>query len=105
MRALKILVVVLGVLLAAGIVALAVAITLRIERGPARAALAVAAGPVRAMLPEGGWVVATELSGDRVLVRVALPSGEENLMLFDARTGAPVAVIELRAPGTTGAPP
>ncbi len=91
MRALKVLVVVLGVLLVAGVIALAMLVTARIERGPqARAS----AGPVHQALPPGSRIVATELSGDRLLVRVALADGSEALLLYDARNGAPIAVID-----------
>jgi hypothetical protein len=99
MRALKLLVVVLGVLLAGGLVALVAAIVARIERGPA-AAVNAEAPPVRTALPPGSRIVATELSGDRLLVRLALADGGEALVLFNARTGAEVAVIEPRAGGS-----
>ncbi|HUB96790.1 MAG TPA: DUF6476 family protein [Stellaceae bacterium] len=96
MRALKVLVVVMGVLLVAGVIALAMLVTVRVERG---APLAQAsAGPLREALPAGSRIIATELSGDRLLVRVALAEGGEQLLLFDARSGAPVAVITLSPP-------
>ena len=99
MRALKILVVVLGVVLAGGSVALVAAVVARIERGPGVAVNADAAAPVHAALPAGSRILATELSGDRLLVRLALPDGGETLLLFNARNGAEIAVIEQRAGG------
>jgi len=92
MRALKILVGVLGVLLVAGTVVLVSVVVARIERRPAAAADAGAA-PVRSALPPGSRILATDLSGDRLLVRLALPDGGEALVLFNARNGAEVAVI------------
>jgi len=95
MRALKVLVVVMGVLLVAGIIALAMAVAARIERGGTASTLAKAStGPLHEALPAGSRVVAAELSGDRLMVRVALADGGEQLLLYDAKNGALVAVIE-----------
>lgn len=102
MRALKILVVVLGVLLVGGSVVLVVALVGRVQRGPSTPVNADALAPVRSALPPGSRIVATELSGDRLLVRLALPDGGETLVLFNARNGAQIAVIELGA-GAAGA--
>ena len=93
MAALKVLVVVMGVLIVVGTLALVVAV---VERGGHRppAVAAATPGDIRVDLPAGARIVSTELAGDRILLRLALPKGEE-LMLFDARTGARVASIEL----------
>lgn len=96
MRALKILVIVMGVLLVGGATALVAAVIARIERGPSGAVNAAAAAPVHTALPSGSRILAAELSGDRLLVRLALPDGGETLMLFNARNGAAVAVIDGR---------
>jgi hypothetical protein len=99
MRALKVLVVVMGVALVAGAVALVAALVLRAER--AGSATAAAGGgnaePLHAALPAGSRIVATELEGDRLVVRVALAGGGEAIYLFNARSGAAVAVIEAPA--------
>jgi hypothetical protein len=95
MRALKILVVVMGVLLVGGAVALVYAVVARVQRGPAQAAIAPGPRHVEALLPPGARVVTTELTGDRLVVRIALADGAERLLLFDARTGAAVAVLDL----------
>jgi Family of unknown function (DUF6476) len=95
MRALKILVVVLGVLLVAGTAALVMAIVARVQHGPLTAASGAA--PRLATLPAGSRVLAAELAGDRLLVRVALQGGGEQLFLFDARSGAEVAVLDVPA--------
>ena len=99
MRALKILVVALGVLLVGGSVALVVAVVSRIQHGPNLAVNADAAAPVRSILPAGSRILAAELSGDRVLVRLAMPDGGERLLLLNARNGAEIAVFEQRADG------
>jgi hypothetical protein len=97
MRALKTLVIVLGVALVAGSVALVALIVGRLERKGAETAAAQGLGPLHAALPAGSRIVSTELSGDRLLLRLALADGGEELMLVDARTGAPVAVFDVPA--------
>jgi hypothetical protein len=97
MRALKILVGVLGVLLVAGTVALVTVVVGRIRHGPVTAAGVERGSPVRTSLPPGSHIIATELSGDRLLVRLALADGGEALVLFNARSGAEVAVIGIGA--------
>jgi hypothetical protein len=97
MRALKVLVIVMGVALVAGMVALVAAIVVKVEHRGAAAA-ATGAAPFHAALPAGSRIVATEFSGDRVLVHVVLAGGGEALYLFDARTGAELGVVDA-APG------
>jgi hypothetical protein len=104
MQALKVAVIVMGVLLVGGSIALAVAIVARSERRPA-AAHDQAAPVLRTELPATGRIVATALAGDRLLVRVALADGGEELVLFNARTGAEVAVITLHGNGSGKAAP
>jgi len=94
MRALKILVVALGILLVGGTLALVMGIVGRIAHRPAAA---IAERPVRTLLPEGARILGSDLVGDRLLVRLALADGAEALALFDARTGTELAVIEQRA--------
>ena len=104
MRALKVLVVVMGALLVGGTVALIMAIVVRVER---RAALAPPAAPAshRVVLPPASRIIATTLAGERLLVRLALADGGEELVLFDACSGAEVAVIELPAAAGAAKPP
>ncbi|HUK61643.1 MAG TPA: DUF6476 family protein [Stellaceae bacterium] len=98
MRGLKVLVVVMGVLLAAGTAALIVAVVIRVERGERAAATSGAsAGPLHTALPAGSRILGTELEGDRLAAHVALAGGGEAIYLFNARTGATVAVIEAPA--------
>ncbi len=104
MRALKVLVVVMGVAFGVGTMALVAAVVVRVERGrsvtaaaAAPAAVAANAEPLRAALPAGSRIVGTELDGDRLVVHVALAGGGEAIYLFNARTGGAVAVIEAPA--------
>lgn len=111
MRALKILVVVMGVLLVGGSVALIAAIVDRARHrlvGPAAAPVPVPApasalvGPGRSFdhavidLPAGARVIATEAAGERLIVRIGLAEGGEALILIDLRSGARLGTIELR---------
>jgi hypothetical protein len=113
MRALKVLVVVMGVLLVAGIVALGFAVDYRMNHPRPAAAPAVASTPggptARTIdLPTGARVVGAEASGDRLVVRVELAAGGEQLIVVDLATGTPVSTVTLRPkPGsssTIGAP-
>lgn len=109
MRALKVLVIVMGVLLVAGIIALGFAVQYRINHPrQAPAAIAVPAiGPAGMPstttldLPQGSRVVGAEASGDRLVVRVELAGGSEELIIVNLSTGTPVATVTLR-PKTGG---
>jgi hypothetical protein len=107
MRALKVLVIVMGVLLVAGIIALGFAVQYRINHPrPGAAGSPAAAGPaigpasaVNAMtldLPQGAKVAGAEASGERLVVRVELATGGEELIIVNLATGVPMATITLR---------
>lgn len=96
MRALKILVVLMGVALVVGTVALAVAVLDRINH-PHPTAPSSASPPVRAVdLPEGARILAVDTSGDRVVIRAALADGSTELLILDLSSGNHVATILLR---------
>lgn len=109
MRALKLLVVVMGVLLVAGIIALGFAVKYRIDH-PRPAAAAPPATPLAVAtphastidLPAGARVVGAEASGDRLVVRVELAGGAQRLIVINLATGATVSTVTLRP--STGAP-
>ncbi len=96
MRALKILVIAMGVLLVAGTTALVIAVVARVNR-PATSAAPVATGARTIELPPGSRVLAAEASGDRLVIRLALAEGDEELLIFDLASGARIATIMLRA--------
>jgi hypothetical protein len=103
MRSLKLLVIVMGVLLIAGIVALGFAVQYRVSHPRAvTAAAPSAAAPTTIDLPAGARVVGAEASGDRLVVRVELAAGGEELIIVNLATGAPVSNVILRA--KTGTP-
>lgn len=102
MRALKILVVAMGVMLVAGIVALGFGIAYRIHH-PQTASSATVHAPIaphgmpRAVtLPSGARVISTQSDGDRVMVRLALADGGEELLLLDWRSGATLGALTLK---------
>jgi hypothetical protein len=103
MRALKVLVIVMGVVLVAGIVALGFAVQYRVNHPrPAPMATGPAIGPASAPnamtldLPQGAKVVGAEASGDRLVVRVELAGGGQELIIVNLATGAPLATVTLR---------
>ncbi len=103
MRALKILVVVMGVMLVGGTVALIAAVVARGPRSAASPTASVPAGRgfgrVVADLPEGARVLGSEIAGERIVLRVGLAEGAEELILFDLRNGERLGIIELRPGG------
>jgi hypothetical protein len=56
-------------------------------------------GAAEVTLPAGARVVETTVSADRVIVRIALPDGEERLQVIDVANGRTVGTIAIkRAP-------
>jgi hypothetical protein len=100
MRALKLLVIVMGVLLVGGTAALIAAIIDRASRRAAMPAPALSSGRgfdhASVDLPEGAHVLGVEIAGERLVLRVALAHGGEELVLLDARSGAHLGTIELK---------
>ena len=113
-RALKLVVIVMGVMLIVGLAVVVGTIAMRVSHravpaaAPATAPVAVMApsGETRMVeLPAGSGVLAVQSDGDRVMVRVALASGGEALILLDWKTGARLATIELKAAAPEAAKP
>lgn len=101
MRALKLLVIVMGVLLVGGTAALIAAI---IDRASHRAGAPSSPGRGfdRAVidLPPGARVLDSTAADGRLVVRIGLAEGGEQLVLIDPASGARLGTIELRpAPG------
>lgn len=109
MRALKILVVFLGVLLVGGTAAMVAAVLYRVNHRPAAPQEAARPAGGRGFdhatidLPEGARVLSVDASGERLVIRLALAQGGEALLLVDPKTGARLGTIELR-PGGPGKP-
>jgi hypothetical protein len=97
-RALKILVIVLGVLLVGGVVALIAMIVSRGGAGTPRPAAARGAAYDAAIdLPSGARIISTQPDGARLVVMLALADGRRQILLLDLASGARLGTIELRA--------
>jgi hypothetical protein len=97
MRALKILVVVMGVMILAGVAALVVVIAGRVSRGGAGAASShsFAASPIE--YPKGARIETISAAGDRLVIDLVLPDGNRQLIIVDLATGRFLGTIPLRA--------
>jgi hypothetical protein len=106
MRALKRLVIVLGVLLVAGLVALVAAVVYRLDhRAVATAANPLGGAVFRVALPPGAKIVGTDIANNRLVARIELAGGGERLLLFDLASGASVATIEIAPESASAASP
>ena len=96
MRALKILVVVMGILLVGGFVTLIAVIANRVaQREAARpAAQPFAAAPIE--LPAGARIETVAVGPDRLVVHLALPDGNRELLILDLATGRRLGTIPLK---------
>ena len=95
MRALKLLVIVMGVMLIVGFAALVAVIAGRVSRGgpAATAAHGFAAPPID--IPRGARIEAMTAGPDRLILALALPEGEKQLVVIDLTTGVRLGTIEL----------
>jgi len=96
MRALKLLVIVMGVLIVAGTVTI---VTVIAERA-GKLGQTAASSDQPVSVPAGFRVAATEISGDRVLVRLegsepGAAGSEVRLLIFDLAHGASLRTIRL----------
>jgi len=99
MRALKVLVVVMGVLLVAGFAVVVVTIMSRIGQRATPPATATARpvpfGNTSVMLPADSLVMEVQGAGDRIFLRLDLANGTEMLLVLDAATGTELGRIKL----------
>ena len=96
MRALKILVIVMAVVILAGSATLIVLIAGRLSGSGRGAAPAqpFAAAPIE--LPAGARVETMSQGGDRLVVDIVLPDGNRRLVIIDLATGRQLGAIPLR---------
>ena len=98
MRALKLLVVVMGVLLIAGFAVVVVTIMSRMNQKAAPTASTphlMPFGSTTVTLPVDALVMEVQGAGDRILLRLDLRDGTEMLLVLDAATGAELGRIKL----------
>ena len=95
MRALKILVVVMGVMLIGGFALLVAVVAGRLPRGGSvpRSFAATAID-----IPRDARIEAMTAGADRLVLELVLPEGRRQLVVVDLATGARLGTIELRAP-------
>jgi hypothetical protein len=95
MRALKILVVVMGVMLIGGFALLVAIVAGRLPRG-ASVPRSFAATAID--IPRDARIEAMTAGADRLVLEMVLPEGRRQLVVVDLATGARLGTIELRAP-------
>jgi hypothetical protein len=99
MRALKALVIVMGVMLLVGFIALIVVIAERASKKTAdRPAIPATGQPLTAApveLPRGARIENMAAGTDRVVVDLVLPDGEHRLLVIDLATGRNLVTIPL----------
>ena len=103
MRALKALVIVMATLILAGVIIIVVTIVKRSQQMAERGAmgpptLAQPAAPRsfdenRVALPEGSRIVETTAEGERLVLRLRLDDGSEQLVFIDMGTGATIGTL------------
>ena len=96
MRGLKILVVVMGVMILAGVATLVVVIGGRLSRGGPGPASSppFAAPPIE--LPKGARIETIGAGSDRLVIDLVLPDGNRRLVIIDLATGRFLGAIPLR---------
>jgi len=96
MKTLKILVVVMGVLIVAGIAAL---VTLVVDRAAKRPPAAAVDAPASTTLtlPGNARVVETTSTNDRVALRIAVPGEPDRIYFLDHHTGIVRSIVTLDA--------
>jgi uncharacterized membrane protein HdeD (DUF308 family) len=92
MAALKVLVVVMGVLIVGGVAAIVYGLVTRLDLSRPR----FADGKLE--LPAGARVVDMAATGERLVLRVALPDAHERLIVVDLARGRQIGTLELVQP-------
>jgi hypothetical protein len=98
MRALRILVIVMGAMLVVGIVALGFGIAYRVHhpRGTVPPAPRRVVPPHAVTLPSGAKILGIQSDGGRVMIRLGLANGGEELLLVDWQTGQELSILDLK---------
>ena len=93
-RALKILVAVMGMMLVSGLAALVAIVVLRLSHRPPAPVEAFTAPPVT--LPHGATIERMSTGLDRIVLDVALADGSVELVVIDLATGRLVGIVPLK---------
>jgi Family of unknown function (DUF6476) len=97
MRALKILVVVMGVMIVMGVVVLVAGTASKMSRERPGASIAHPFATTAIDIPRGAHIEGMTAGPNRLILALALPGGERQLLVVDLATGARLGTIELRA--------
>ena len=98
LRALKILVVVMGVVLVAGFIALFVAVGARVAPRRTEPSAAHSLAPSVIDIPRGARIEAMAAAPDRLVLDLVLPNGDRQIISIDTTTGTRIGTIELHSP-------
>ena len=96
MRALKILVVVMGIMLVLGFAALVVVIAGRISRSGHPPAMARVFAERAIDIPRGARIEAMTATGERLVLALELADGNRQLVIIDLASGIRLGAIDLR---------
>jgi hypothetical protein len=96
MRALKILVVVMGLMIVVGFAVLVAGIAGKMSRGRPDASSLRPFAPAVIDIPRGARIEAMTAGPNRLVLQLTLPGGERQLLVLDLATGARLGTIELR---------
>jgi hypothetical protein len=97
MRALKILVVVMAIMLVVGFAALVAVVAGRISRGGSTPATASRPFGGRSIeIPRGSRIEAMSAGPDRLVLGLSLPEGGRQLLIIDMATGSRLGTVELQ---------
>ena len=91
MRALKTVVVVMGIMLIGGFAALVAVIVGRLSHSGTPRSFATAIE-----IPRGARIEAMATGADRLVLDIVLPEGGRQLLVVDLTTGARLGIVELR---------
>jgi hypothetical protein len=96
LRALKISVIVMGIMLVVGFAALIVVIAGRMSHRAPGSSSARTAAKATVEIPRGARVEAMTTAPDRLILDLVLPDGNRQIVIIDLATGARIGSIELR---------
>ena len=105
MRALKILVIVMGVMLVIGFAALIAAIAIRASHRKPEPPAGHLVAENSFEIPRGARVEAMTTAPDRLILDFVLPDGNRQIVVIDLTTGARVGIIQLHSAQSAPAAP
>ena len=97
MRGLKVLVVVMGIMLVVGFAVLVAAIISKASRNGSVPTPSRTFASATIDIPRGARVEAMAIAADRLVLALALPEGDRQLVIIDLGSGARLGTIELQA--------